>query len=152
MQTLSRLFDTDPASTSLLAQRVVLGGVFVPHGAQKLLGWFGGYGWHDTMTYLTDVVHLPSPIAALVILGESLGSLALIAGAGTRMAAAWLAAILIGAVLTTHVQVGFFMDWAGTRHTEGFEYHLLGLALALPLIVRGGGRASLDAVFARRAS
>jgi putative oxidoreductase len=89
-------------------------------------------------------MHLPAPIAFLVIVGECFGALMLIAGLGTRIAAAGIAAIMAGAIVTTHAKVGFFMNWFGAQHGEGFEYHLLALALAVPLVVWGGGRLALD--------
>lgn len=138
-----RFFETDVSKT-LLAQRLVLGGVMLPHGAQKLLGWFGGYGFSGTMNYFTGVMHLPSVLAFLVIVSEAFGSLALLLGLGTRLAAFGAAATMAGAALSTHVQVGFFMNWFGNQPGEGFEYHLLALALALPLVVRGGGAFALD--------
>jgi len=128
---LRRFFLTD-SSRTLLVQRVLLGGVMLPHGAQKLLGWFGGYGFSGTMNYFTGTLHIPSLLAFLVI------------GLGTRLAAFGAAATMIGAVLTTHLQVGFFMNWFGNQPGEGLEYHLLALALALPLVVRGGGAFALD--------
>ncbi|MBS2022940.1 MAG: DoxX family protein [Deltaproteobacteria bacterium] len=137
---------------TLLAQRVLLGLVMFPHGAQKLLGWFGGYGFSGTMGFFTGTLHLPAPLALLVILGESLGALALIAGAGTRLAAFGISAIMVGAVLTTHAQFGFFMNWFGAQKGEGFEYHLLVLALSLPLVVWGGGRFAVDALVRSRRS
>ena len=125
-------------------QRALLGAVMLPHGAQKLLGWFGGYGFSGTMNYFTGTLHIPSPLAFLVIASEAFGSLGLLLGLGTRLAAFGAAATMIGAVLTTHLQVGFFMNWFGNQPGEGLEYHLLALALALPLLVRGGGALALD--------
>lgn len=130
-------------------QRVMLGAVMLPHGAQKLLGWFGGAGFSGTMAFLGDVVGLPAPISLLVVLGESIGALALVAGAGTRIAALGLSIIMLGAVLTSHLEHGFFMNWFGQQQGEGFEYHLLALALSVPLTVWGGGRYSLDALLLR---
>ncbi|HEX2736347.1 MAG TPA: DoxX family protein [Polyangiaceae bacterium] len=141
---MERLFKTDSTNSTLLLQRAVLGAVIFPHGAQKLLGWFGGYGFAGTMQFLTGSVGLPAPIALLVVLGESLGALLLVAGLGTRFAALLISAVMIGAVATTHGQIGFFMNWFGNQPGEGFEYHLLALALALPLVVQGGGRFALD--------
>jgi len=140
---LQRLLSTDQSKTSF-AQRVLLGLVMFPHGAQKLLGWFGGYGFTGTMGYFTGTLHFPAPLATLVILAEALGSLGLIVGLGTRVAAFGIAAVMVGAVLTTHLSVGFFMNWFGNQPGEGFEYHLLALGLALPLLVRGGGAWALD--------
>jgi putative oxidoreductase len=99
---------------------------------------------------------LPAPLAALVILAEALGSVGLVVGLGTRVAAFGIAAVMVGAVLTTHLSVGFFMNWFGNQPGEGFEYHLLALGLALPLLVRGGGAWALDhaalALLTRKAS
>jgi putative oxidoreductase len=141
-------FATD-SSRTLLAQRLVLGAVMLPHGAQKLLGWFGGHGWDGTMGYFTGSLGIPAGLAALVILAESLGAVALVLGAGTRLAALGIAAVMVGAA-TTHLSAGFFMNWFGTQAGEGFEYHLLALALALPLVVRGGGAYAIDRLIAAR--
>ena len=138
------LFKTDTHNSMLTLQRVLLGAVMFPHGAQKLLGWFGGYGFDGTMKFLTDTVHLPAPIALLVILAESIGALLLIAGLGTRVAALGISAVMLGAVFTTHDSVGFFMNWYGNQPGEGYEYHLLALALSVPLVIAGGGRYALD--------
>jgi putative oxidoreductase len=145
---LSRLLGTDDSRTRL-AQRLVLGLVMFPHGAQKLLGLFGGYGLAGTMGYFTGTLHIPAPLAFLVIVSEFFGSLALVAGLGTRLAAFGAAAVMIGAVLTSHLGNGFFMNWFGTQRGEGFEYHLLALALALPLVIEGAGAYSLDRALAR---
>jgi len=146
---LSRFFGTDH-SRILLAQRLVLGLVMFPHGAQKLLGWFGGYGFAGTMGFFTGTMHIPAPLAFLVIVSEFFGSLALIAGLGTRLAALGAAAVMIGAVLTSHLDNGFFMNWFGQQKGEGFEYHLLALALAVPLVVEGAGARSADAWLRQR--
>jgi putative oxidoreductase len=146
---LDRLLSTDRSRT-LLVQRLVLGLIMFPHGAQKLLGWFGGFGYSGTMGFFTGTMHLPAPLAFAIIIAESIGAIALVLGAGTRVAALGIAAVMIGAVLTTHIHVGFFMNWLGTRSGEGFEYHLLVLALALPLVVRGAGALALDRIVAER--
>jgi putative oxidoreductase len=124
--------------------RVALGAVMLPHGAQKLLGWFGGYGFQATMGFLTTQVGLLYPIALLVILIESFGALLLVLGLAGRVMAAGVAAVMAGAVVTTHLPNGFFMNWAGTQKGEGFEYHILALALALVVMLRGSGAASVD--------
>ena len=131
-------------SYGLLLLRVVGGLTISAHGAQKLFGWFGGYGFSGTMNFFTGTMHIPSALAFLVIASESFGSLGLLLGLGTRLAAFGATATMIGAVLTTHLKVGFFMNWFGNRTGEGLEYHLLALALALPLMLRGGGAYSLD--------
>jgi putative oxidoreductase len=138
------LLKTDTRNSLLTVQRAALGLVMFPHGAQKLLGWFGGYGFDGTMKFFTDTMHVPTPLALLVILGESVGALLLIAGLGTRIAAFGISAIMLGAVLTTHANVGFFMNWYGSQPGEGFEYHILALALSIPILIAGGGRYALD--------
>lgn len=141
---LERFLETDNDKTRFV-QRIVLGGVMLPHGAQKLLGWFGGHGgFGSTMSYFTGTLHIPAVLAFLVIMSEAFGSLGLVLGLGTRLVAFGAAATMIGAVLTCHLQAGFFMNWFGTQQGEGFEYHLLAIALAMPLIVRGGGAWALD--------
>lgn len=139
----TRIFTTTQ-SYIRLAQRLVLGLVMFPHGAQKIFGWFGGHGLDGTLGFFTRAMHVPTPLAWLVILAESLGALALVLGLGTRIAALGIAAVMTGAVLTSHLQHGFFMNWFGNQKGEGFEYHLLALALALPLVVKGGGAWALD--------
>jgi putative oxidoreductase len=146
---MTRLFSTDD-STTRLAQRLVLAAVMFPHGAQKLIGWFGGHGFSGTMAFLTGKVGLPAPVAFLVIVAESLGALALALGFLSRLTALGIAAVMIGAIALVHARVGFFMNWAGTQQGEGLEYHLLALALAIPIVVLGGGRLSVDGWLARR--
>jgi putative oxidoreductase len=138
------LLKTDTDNSMLTVQRALLGAVMFGHGAQKLLGWFGGYGFEGTMKFFTDTLHIPAPLAVLVILGESIGALLLIAGLGTRIAAFGISAVMVGAVLTMHGSVGFFMNWYGNQAGEGYEYHLLALALSVPLMIAGGGRYALD--------
>ena len=141
-------FKTDESWAGLIL-RVVLGGVIFAHGAQKLLGWFGGNGFDGTMGFFTSVMHLPWIVAFLVIIGESIGSLALIAGLLTRFTAASFIVIMLGAIMTVHLPQGFFMNWFGQQQGEGFEFHLLVIAMSLVLLVVGGGKWSLDAVIAR---
>ena len=127
----------------LLFQRVMLGLVMFPHGMQKLLGWWGGFGWEGTLGYFQSM-GIPYFAGALVILGESLGALGLIAGLLTRLCAFGIVAAQLGALLMVHLKVGFFMNWGGTQKGEGYEYALLALALAIPLMIWGGGKASID--------
>jgi putative oxidoreductase len=138
-------------SWTLTLQRWVLGGVLFAHGAQKLLGWFGGYGWSGTLGFLTGKIGLPAPVAGLVILIEAFGPLFLLAGLATRPVALGVIAIMLGAIATVHAPNGFFMNWSGAQAGEGFEYHLLVIAMALALIVGGGGSLSADARLTRRA-
>lgn len=146
---MKRLFETDD-SWVRLAQRLVLAAVIFPHGAQKLLGWFGGFGFEGTMGFLTQGAGLPAPLAVTVILAESVGAVALALGLFSRVTALGIASVMVGAVVTTHLGNGFFMNWAGSQAGEGFEYHLLALALAVPVIVKGGGALAVDSALARR--
>lgn len=130
-------------SWSLLIVRLALGAVMLPHGLQKTLGWFGGAGFSGTMGMFTSQ-GMPAALAFLVILSESAGSLGLIVGLLTRVAAFGCAAVMLGAIGMVHWQNGFFMNWFGKQAGEGFEYHLLALGMALALLVGGGGKASLD--------
>lgn len=142
------LFQTDEAWSSLIL-RVMLAIVMFPHGAQKLLGWFGGYGFSGTMGFFTGTMHLPWIVAFLVIIGESVGSLGLILGFLTRLTAASFAVIMIGAIATVHWPNGFFMNWAGKQAGEGFEYHLLVIGMSLALLFAGGGKWSVDRSIAK---
>jgi putative oxidoreductase len=115
-----------------------------PHGVQKLFGWFGGFGFTNTMTYFTQTAGLPWIIAFLIIIGESLGSLGLIVGFFTRLSALGLIFIMVGAITTVHIPNGFFMNWFGKNAGEGFEYHLLVIGMSIPLLISGGGKYSVD--------
>jgi len=123
-----------------------------PHGAQKLLGWFGGYGLEGTLGFFTNQMGMPVVIAILVILGESLGALGLITGFLTRFCAVGILFIMSGAIFMVHASNSFFMNWSGKQAGEGFEYHLLAIALCLPLLISGGGRFSADGFIAKRFS
>jgi len=143
------LFQTDDGWAGLIL-RLTLGFVMFPHGAQKLLGWFGGFGFDGTMGFFTQKMGLPWLIALLIIIGESFGSLALLAGLLTRFTAASLAVIMFGAITLVHFPHGFFMNWFGQQKGEGFEYHLLVIGIAAALLVTGGGKWSIDRELADR--
>jgi len=128
-----------------LVLRLTLAVVMFPHGAQKALGWFGGYGFKGTVEFFRKS-GVPLPLAVLVIMAEFLGPLGLAVGLLTRVAALGLAAVMLGAILTAHRQHGFFMNWYGNQQGEGFEYHLLAIGLAVALVLNGAGMWSLDAV------
>jgi putative oxidoreductase len=132
----------DSIGTAIM--RLVLGGVFFAHGAQKMLGWFGGSGFSGTMGYLTQTLHIPAPLAFLAIAAEFFGSLGLIVGFLTRIAAFGVATNMVVAIATVHHTFGFFMNWNGDKKGEGFEFHLLVLAITVFLMVRGAGAFSVD--------
>jgi len=144
-----QLFQTDDSWTGLIL-RLTLGLVMFPHGAQKLLGWYGGFGFTGTMGIFTETMHLPWIVALLVIVGEFFGSLGLIAGLLTRFTAVSFMVIMLGAIITVHLQNGFFMNWSGKQLGEGYEYHLLVIGIGLALLVTGAGMWSVDKVMAER--
>ena len=128
---------------ALTILRVVLGVVFLAHGSQKMLGLFGGFGFHATMGFFIHM-GMPAPLAFLIICTEFFGGLGLIVGLLTRIASLAVAGLMIGAVFMVHLPNGFFMNWMGNQKGEGFEFHLLALAMAAALLLRGGGAFSLD--------
>jgi putative oxidoreductase len=139
---LKRLMATSN-DVALTALRLVLGVVFFAHGAQKMLGWFGGYGFQGTMGFF-EHMGMPAPVAFLVICTEFFGGLGLIVGLLTRIAALGIGVEMIGAIFIVHLPNGFFMNWSGTQKGEGFEYHLLAIAMAATLLLRGAGAFSAD--------
>ena len=144
---MKKIFATNPNNWTALFARLALGITIFPHGAQKLLGWFGGYGFTGTMGFLTTQAHLPWILAFLVIIIESIGALTLIFGFGTRIAAFGILANFLGILFTTHLSNGFFMNWyAQPNKGEGIEYFILVFGLAIVSLIAGGGKASADAV------
>ncbi len=131
-----------------LVLRVMLGVVMFPHGAQKVFGWFGGHGFSATMNSFTENMGIPWIFALLAVLAESLGSVGLIVGFLTRVAALGIGAVMAVAIVMVHWQNGFFMNWSSSRQGEGFEFHLLALGIAVALIIRGGGLCSVDRALA----
>lgn len=146
---IKRLIATEEDWAALLL-RVTLGAVMWPHGAQKLLGWYGGGGFAGTISAFREHMGIPVFIAFLVIISEFFGSLGLIAGFATRLSAFGVFCVMTGAILMVHLPNGFFMNWFGQQAGEGFEYHLLAIGIALALMIRGGGRWSVDGWFAGR--
>ncbi len=143
------LLDTKNEFAPLLL-RLTLGVVMFPHGAQKMLGWFGGHGFAGTMGFFTEGMGIPYILALLVVFAEFFGSLGLIAGALTRIAALGIGAVMLGAIFMVHLPHGFFMNWSGAQAGEGFEFHLLAIGIAAALILKGGGRWSIDRLLAKR--
>jgi putative oxidoreductase len=131
----------DPVITIL---RLVLGVVFFAHGAQKTLGWFGGYGFSATMGFFTQQAHIPAPLAFLAICAEFLGGIGLILGFLGRVAAFGIACNMVVAVAMVHRHFGLFANWAGNQKGEGIEFHLLAIAIALAILIKGSGAASID--------
>ena len=124
--------------------RIVLGIIFFGHGAQKMLGWYGGPGLASSMRTFTEHLHLPSTLALLVIAGEFFGGIGLIVGLFVRIAAVVIALTMVGAIVTVHFRFGLFLNWFGSKEGHGIEYHLLAITLALVVVVKGAGAFSLD--------
>jgi putative oxidoreductase len=144
---LRRLLLTDDNRATIIL-RLGLGIVFFAHGAQKMLGWFGGPGFTGTMGAFTNYMHIPAPLAFLAICAEFFGGLGLLFGFLTRIAAGGIAVNMLVATAMLHRQFGFFMNWTGTQKGEGFEYHLLVLAMTAFLLIRGAGAFSVDRAIA----
>src|SRR5437879_2673007 len=135
---LNKLFATDDSIAAAIL-RLVLGVVFFAHGAQKMLGWFGGFGFSGTMGFFTGTMHIPAPLAFLAIAAEFFGALGLILGFLTRIAAFGIAVNLMVAIAMVHGAFGFFMNWTGTQAGEGVEYHLLVLTMTAFFVDHGAG-------------
>jgi putative oxidoreductase len=129
---------------TLTLVRLVLGVVFFAHGAQKMLGWFGGYGFTGTMGFFTQMMHIPAPLAFLAICAEFFGGLGLLVGLLSRVAAFGISVNMLVAIFTVHIHNGFFANWSGQQKGEGYEYHLLALALLLVVMIKGAGALSVD--------
>ena len=133
---------------ALTVVRLVLGVTFFMHGAQKMLGWFGGYGFHATMGTFTHYLGIPAPLAFLAICAEFFGGLGLLVGLLSRIAALGIMVNMLVAIATVHHVNGFFMNWTGQQKGEGFEFHLLAIALAIVVLIKGSGAVSIDRAIA----
>lgn len=151
---MTKILLTTPDDRGLFFLRVVLGAVMFAHGTQKVLGWFGGYGFEGTMGFFTGQLGIPALFAFLAIAAEFAGGLGLIAGLFTRVAALGILGVMAVATVMVHSSIGFFMNWNGQLPAgqEGFEYHLLAAVIAAVLLVRGGGWLSADRWLARAAA
>ena len=140
---MKKIFQTNESNASTII-RIVLGLILFPHGAQKMLGWFGGYGFNGTMGFLTSTAGLSWIMAFLVIAIEFFGAIALIVGFATRIVAVGIISLFTGIIATSHLQNGFFMNWYGNLKGEGYEFHLLIIGMAIALLVSGAGKWSVD--------
>ena len=142
------LFATEPLF-SLLIVRVVLGVIFFAHGAQKVLGWYGGPGLQKTVGYFTSM-GMPAPLAYLVCFIEFLSGIGLVVGFLARLCGLGVAVVMIGAMATVHWQHGFFLNIElkpGKGH--GIEYNLALLAMGLAVLISGAGALSIDGLLVR---
>jgi putative oxidoreductase len=120
-------------SAALLIARLAIGVIFAIHGSQLLFGAFGGAG-------LAATVKMMGPLGYLVTIGEFFGGLGLIVGFLSRFSSAALIVIMLGAIFTVHLKNGLFMNWYGKQAGEGFEYHILAIALFLIILIVGPGQ------------
>lgn len=132
---------TTDRSLVLFTLRIALGVVMLPHGMQKVFGSFGGGGISGTLGWF-DSIGIPAVLGVLAIAAEFAGALGLIAGLGTRVAAFGIGVTMI--VAAAMHRAHFFMNWSGAQGGEGFEYHILAVAMAFVLVLGGGGRWSVD--------
>jgi putative oxidoreductase len=144
----NKIFKTNNDWTGLVT-RLSIGLILFPHGAQQMLGLFGGYGFNGTMGFLTDSLHLPWLIAFMVITIEFFGSISLVTGFASRLWSIAIVAIFIGTIFTAHIGNGFFMNWYGTQKGEGFEYALLVVGLSIATLINGSGRYSIDNIISK---
>lgn len=150
MKTVKAFFATDTHSWPLMIARIVLGAVILPHGMQKALGLFGGYGFEGTVNGLSSM-GMPVLVAVLVVLAEFVGSLGVILGLGTRFMAFSLFLTMSGAmVMGGHLKYGFFMNWMGTQGGEGLQFFILVIGLALAVMIGGGGKWALDSLISKK--
>ena len=138
-----------PADGAATLARVTLALVMLPHAAQHSVGWLGGFGFLGMMRYFASL-DIPAPFGLAAIVAEVLAPFALLLGLGGRLAAASIAVVMAVAVATVHAGNGFFMNWLGNQRGEGYEYHLLAIALAAVVVLRGSGRWSADRKLAAR--
>ena len=144
----ARLFATaDDFALTLL--RLALGITFLLHGGQLMLGWFGGPGFSAAMKFF-ESMGIPAPFAALAILAQFFGGLGLLLGLLARIAAFGIAVTMLVAVVKVHLPVGFFMNWYGARKGEGYEFHLLAIAIGVAIMIRGAGALSADRLIAAK--
>lgn len=149
MKTLIQKITTSEASYAQLILRITYGVVIWPDGAQLLLGWFGGPGYTNSMA-MFNMFGLSSITAFLVIAIQFFGSLLILSGLFTRVVAAGSIILFLGMIFKAHLEVGFFMNWAGTLKGEGFEYHLLVIGILTVLTIYGSGKGSVDNLLAKR--
>jgi putative oxidoreductase len=150
MESIKKFLATDQQSWSLLLVRLALGVVILPHGMQKALGIFGGYGFTGTIGFF-ESMGMPFILAFLVILAEFVGSLGLIAGIATRFMAFSLFVEMTGAmILGGHIHNGFFMNWFGTQKGEGIEYFILVIGISLAVLIGGSGKFSFDNLISKK--
>lgn len=140
---MERIFATNNSWIGLIL-RLGLGLVMFSHGAQHLLGWFGGPGFDAAMTAFTVQLQLPKIVAVMVVVVEFFGGVGLILGAYARIAAFGVICLMAGAIALVHWSNGFFISWTDGKGGQGFEFHLLAITIGIIIMIWGAGRWSVD--------
>ena len=150
MKAIKSFFATDSKSYALLLVRLALAVVILPHGMQKALGMFGGYGFEGTLGFFASM-GMPVVLGVMVILAEFVAPMGLILGIGTRFMAFAIGIEMTGAmILGGHIHNGFFMNWFHNQPGEGIEYFILVIGSALALVLGGAGKWSIDAFISKK--
>ena len=139
-----------PNDFTLTLARFVLAAIFIGHGSQKVFGWFGGAGPQGTIDFFQRTMGIPAPLTVFVMFTEMSAALGFLTGLLGRVAAFGLLCVMVVAPFANHLYPRFFMNWTGTRGGEGYEYHLLAIALLVAILVRGSGALSLDRVISSK--
>ncbi len=137
-------------SIDLLLIRLSLGIVMFPHGAQKVLGWFGGPGFEKTIDIFTTKMYIPVSLVIVLMITELFGGICLVLGLLTRVFATAIGISIAICAYMNHIQNGFFMNWFGNQKGEGIEFHILVIGIAIALAIKGGGLFSIDSVLSER--
>ena len=140
-----------PNDLTLTLARIILAVIFFAHGSQKMFGFFGGRGVSGTIAIFQQTMGIPAPLTILAMTAEVFGSFGLFLGLFSRIAALGVLGVMIVAPFANHLYPNFFMNWQGRQMGEGYEYHLLAIALIVTILVRGAGALSLDRVIERSA-
>jgi len=139
-----------PNDLTLTLARIILATIFFAHGSQKMFGLFGGRGVSGTIAIFEQSMGIPAPLTILAMSAEVFGAVGMFFGLFSRVAAAGLLVVMIVAPFANHLYPNFFMNWTGRQMGEGYEYHLLAIALIVTILVRGAGAISLDRLISTR--
>ena len=140
---LKKLLST-PNDPTLTLARIILAVIFFAHGSQKMFGFFGGRGVSGTIEIFEQTMGIPAPLTVMAMIAEVFGAVGLFLGLFSRIAALGVLVVMIVAPFANHLYPNFFMNWQGRQMGEGYEYHLLAIALIVTVLVRGAGALSLD--------
>lgn len=146
----NKILNTDDNNWGQFIARLTLGIVLFPHGAQKMLGLFGGYGFSATIDFLTSQMQLPWIIAFFVLIIEFFGAIFICIGFASRVWSLAIIFLFIGVIFTAQIDNGFFMNWFNVQKGEGYEYSLLIIGIAISTLINGGGKWSIDSQIIKR--